>query len=106
MKKTLAILLIVALSIAPIVSYAAATAHIDSVEYKAGSLTGIVSVHGGKCEAVCTLFFPGNWYFQISAPIEADGSFSLFVGIPCECITIAIKEVGTGKVLDAAMLLF
>ena len=106
MKKTLAILLIVALCIAPIVTYAAAAAHIDSVEYKDGSLSGVVTAHGGKCEAVCTMFFPGNWYFQISTPIEADGSFFLFVGIPCECITVAIKEVGTGKVLDAAILLF
>lgn len=106
MKKIFAFLLILALCIAPVISMASSYAHIESVDFTDGLLSGAVTAHGSKCEAVVTMFLPENWYVMISVPIEDGGAFSLFVGaLPCECITVAIKDAVTCAVLDAAMLL-
>lgn len=105
MKKIFAILLILALCAVPMLSLASSAAYIESVDFTAGRLSGTVSTPGGGLEAVVTLFLPGNYFFKISAPIEA-GCFALNLGtLPCECITIAIKDAMTGAVFDAAMLI-
>lgn len=105
MKKIFAILLILALIVVPVVSLASSAAHIESVDFTAGRLSGTVSAQGGGLEAVVTLFLPGNYFFKISAPIGA-GCFALNLGtLPCECITVAVRDAMTGAVFDAAMLI-
>lgn len=105
MKKIFAILLILALCAVPMLSLASSAAHIESVDFTAGRLSGTVSAQGGGLEAVVTLFLPGNYFFKISAPIEA-GCFALNLGtLPCECITVAVRDAMTGAIFDAAMLI-
>ena len=104
MKKIFAILLILVLCAVPMLSLASSV-HIESVDFTAGRLSGTVSAQGGGLEAVVTLFLPGNYFFKISAPIEA-GCFALNLGtLPCECITVAVRDAMTGAVFDAAMLI-
>ena len=105
MKKFIAILLILALCVVPVISMANSAAHIESVDFTAGRLSGTVSEPTGRLEAVVTLFLLGNYYTKIAVPVEA-GAFALFVGtLPCECITVVLRDVKTGAVFDAAMLI-
>ena len=105
MKKFIAFLLILALCAVPMLSLASTSAHIEAVDFANGRLSGTVSAQGGGLEAVCTLFLPGNYFFKISAPIEA-GCFALNLGtLPCKCITVAVRDAMTGAVFDAAMLI-
>lgn len=104
-KKFIAILLILALCVAPVLSLASASPRIETVDFVNGRLSGAVSEPTGRLETVVTLFLPGNFFVKIAVPIEA-GSFALFIGtLPCECITVVIRDAMTGAVFDAAMLL-
>lgn len=105
MKKIFAILLILALCVVPVISLASSAAHIETVEFAGGLLSGTVAGPSGRIEAVVTLFLPGNYYTKIAVPIEAN-AFTLFIGtLPCECITVAVRDAMTGAVFDAAMLI-
>lgn len=105
MKKSIAILLILALCIVPGISMASASPRIKAVDFAGGLLSGTVAGPSGRLEAVVTLFLPGNYYTKIAVPIEA-GAFVMFIGtLPCECITVILRDAMTGAVFDAKMLL-
>lgn len=109
MKKILAVLLILALCVLPIVSYASSEAHIEELQFSAGYLSGAVSAQGGRYYAICTFYLPGNAYLMAAVPVWADGTFEMYIaGAACECVTVQIKNtmsLYSGTVYDAAMLL-
>ena len=96
MKKILAILLILALCLTPILACAEGpvepAAAIKYVYYDGMYLGGMVSAQGGTFWARCVLFL-SDIYIVFCLPVSADGFFGIYISSEyAEYIAVSIKD--------------
>ena len=100
MKKLISLLLIGAILCAtiPVSAYTEDTEdisqffHVAYAFYDGCELFGEVEIPDGDYYIRATFFLPGDQFFVLTFPISREGTFSFFIAVNCEYISIVIVD--------------